>query len=94
MAKGNFGGYILEEAYQSVYFIHPKGTKMYRDFKQMFRWTNMKRDTTIMQTNILYVRQSKRSTLIETEVKAFGYTQMEMRSASMDFIMDSLTLAP
>jgi len=48
MAKGNFGGYILEEAYQSVYFIHPKGTKMYRDFKQMFRWTNMKRDTTIM----------------------------------------------
>ena len=35
---------ILTEAHSSGYSIHPGGTKMYRDLKQHFWWSRMKRD--------------------------------------------------
>ena len=35
---------ILTEAYSSRYSIHPGVTKMYRDLKQHFWWSRMKRD--------------------------------------------------
>ena len=35
---------ILTEAHSSKYSIHPGATKMYRDLKQHFWWSIMKRD--------------------------------------------------
>ncbi|XP_069148581.1 uncharacterized protein [Solanum lycopersicum] len=35
---------ILIEAHSSGYSIHPGATKLYRDLKQHFRWSRMKRD--------------------------------------------------
>ena len=35
---------ILTEAHSSGYSIHPGATKMYRDLKQHFWWSRMKRD--------------------------------------------------
>ena len=35
---------ILTKAHSSRYSIHPGATKMYRDLKQHFWWSRMKRD--------------------------------------------------
>ena len=35
---------LLAEAYNSLYNIHPGGTKMYRDLKQHFWWHEIKRE--------------------------------------------------
>src|SRR4051812_9684218 len=35
---------ILKEAHDTPYSIHPKGTKMYQDLKDLFWWHGMKRD--------------------------------------------------
>ncbi len=35
---------ILREAHQSIYTIHPSGTKMYKDLKVYFWWPGMKGD--------------------------------------------------
>jgi hypothetical protein len=35
---------ILCEAYESAYFIHPGGNKMYHDLKTSYWWYGMKRD--------------------------------------------------
>ena len=35
---------ILEETHNSRYSIHPGATKMYRDLREIYWWTCMKRD--------------------------------------------------
>ena len=35
---------IMSEAHHSPYIVHPGGTKMYHDVKQLYWWNNMKRD--------------------------------------------------
>lgn len=35
---------ILREAHESAYSIHPGGTKMYQDQRQIFWWAGMKKD--------------------------------------------------
>ena len=35
---------IFQEAHESPYSLHPGNTKMYEDLKEIFWWTNMKRD--------------------------------------------------
>ena len=35
---------ILSEAHESSYSIHPGGTKMYEDLRQIFWWDGMKKD--------------------------------------------------
>jgi hypothetical protein len=37
---------ILDETHLSRYFIHPRSTKMYQDFKQHYWWTKMKIEIT------------------------------------------------
>jgi hypothetical protein len=37
-------GMILKEVHETPYSIHPGGTKMYMDLKELFWWNNMKRD--------------------------------------------------
>ena len=36
--------FILQEAHDSPYSIHPRNTKMYLDLKERFWWTGMKKD--------------------------------------------------
>jgi len=40
--KGDVRQELLAEAHNSPYFIHPGGTKMYRDLKQHFWWHEMR----------------------------------------------------
>jgi hypothetical protein len=35
---------ILLEAHQSLYAVHPSGTKMYRDLRKNYWWNGMKKD--------------------------------------------------
>src|SRR3954471_23689923 len=35
---------ILKEAHDTLYSIHPRGTKMYQDLKEQFWWNKMKRE--------------------------------------------------
>ncbi|GJV96771.1 putative reverse transcriptase domain-containing protein [Tanacetum coccineum] len=35
---------ILDEAYKSKYFVHPGADKMFRDLRDMYWWSGMKRD--------------------------------------------------
>ena len=35
---------IMSKAHHSLYTVHPRGTKMYRDVKGSYWWNNMKRD--------------------------------------------------
>jgi hypothetical protein len=35
---------IMSETHHSLYTVHPRGTKMYRDVKGSYWWNNMKRD--------------------------------------------------
>jgi len=35
---------ILEVVHNNCYSVHPGGTKMYRDFRQLFWWDNMKKE--------------------------------------------------
>ena len=42
---------IMKEAHETLYSIHPGGTKMYQDLKQNFWWHDMKRETAIFVQN-------------------------------------------
>jgi len=37
------GEQILEEAHNTRYSVHPRGTKMYKDLRQYFQWNDMKK---------------------------------------------------
>ena len=36
---------IMEEVHNTRYLVHPGGTKMYKDLRQLFWWDNMKKET-------------------------------------------------
>ena len=50
---------ILTEAHSSRYSIHPGATKMYRDLKQHFWWSKMKRDIVDFVAQCLNCQQVK-----------------------------------
>lgn len=35
---------ILREAHDSLFSMHPSGTKMYRDLRELYWWPGMKRE--------------------------------------------------
>lgn len=35
---------ILHEAHDNPFALHPNGTKMYRDLRELYRWLEMKRE--------------------------------------------------
>ena len=47
----------MKEAYSSTYSIYPGSTKMYKDLKQHFWWTNMKRDVAEFVSKCLTCQQ-------------------------------------
>ena len=53
---------ILTEAHSSRYSIHPGATKMYRDLKQHFWWSRMKRDIVYFVAQCPIYQQVKYST--------------------------------
>ena len=62
---------ILTEAHSSRYSIHPGATKMYRDLKQHFWWSRMKRDIVDFVAQfpncqqVKYEHQRPKGTLLE-----------------------------
>ncbi|WVZ87535.1 hypothetical protein U9M48_034158, partial [Paspalum notatum var. saurae] len=50
---------ILEEAHESVLAMHPGSNKMYRDLKQRFWWTRMKREIAKYVSNVTVATHSK-----------------------------------
>src|SRR3954465_9105359 len=46
---------ILKEAHDTPLSIHPGSTKMYRDLRQRFWWTRMKRDMLNLLLNVMFV---------------------------------------
>ncbi|WVZ71796.1 LOW QUALITY PROTEIN: hypothetical protein U9M48_020335 [Paspalum notatum var. saurae] len=48
---------ILEEAHESVSAMHPGSNKMYRDLKQRFWWTRMKREIAKYVSNVTCARE-------------------------------------
>ncbi|KAK1684080.1 hypothetical protein QYE76_044928 [Lolium multiflorum] len=74
---------ILQEAHDTLYSIHPGGTKMYQDLKEQFWWHGMKREigSYIAKCDICRVKQNiaQDATLANSEWK--------WDSVGMDFII-------
>jgi hypothetical protein len=52
---------ILQEAHDSPYSIHPGNTKMYKDLKGRFWWSNMKRDIANILPCVMYATELRQS---------------------------------
>nr|GFB97554.1 retrotransposon protein, putative, Ty3-gypsy subclass [Tanacetum cinerariifolium] len=50
---------LLTEAHSSPFSVHPGSTKMYRDLKQHFWWSGMKRDVAIFVSRCLICQQDQ-----------------------------------
>ena len=50
---------IMKEAHETLYFIHPGGTKMYQDLKKNFWWHGMKREITLFVQNCAICQRIK-----------------------------------
>ena len=50
---------ILEEAHQSLYVIHPGSTKMYRDLREMYWWSDIKVNIATFVAKCLICQQVK-----------------------------------
>ena len=56
---GNLRRELLEEAHCSRLAVHPGGTKMYKDLKQNYWWSGMKRDIAQYVAQCLVCQQVK-----------------------------------
>ncbi|KAK1629078.1 hypothetical protein QYE76_003393 [Lolium multiflorum] len=55
---------ILKEAHDTLYSIHPEGTKMYQDLKEQFWWHGMKREIERLEAtspSVISVNESKQN---------------------------------
>ena len=50
---------LLYEAHNTIFTMHPEGTKMYQDLKQYYWWLGMKRDMTEYVSKCLACQQVK-----------------------------------
>ena len=50
---------IMEEAYRTLYSVHPGSTKMYRDIRETYWWNNMKREIAQFMEQCLTCQQIK-----------------------------------
>ncbi|RVW60643.1 Transposon Ty3-G Gag-Pol polyprotein [Vitis vinifera] len=57
--RGNLRRELLEEAHCSKFTIHPGGTKMYKDLRQNYWWSGMKRDIAQFVAQCLVCQQVK-----------------------------------
>ena len=75
---------ILIEAYSSRYSIHPGATKMYRDLKQHFWWSRMKRDIVDFVAQcpngqqVKYEHQRPRGTLQRMSIPEWKWERIAM----------------
>ena len=83
---------LLYEAHNTVFTMHPGGTKMYQDLKQYYYWRGMKRDVTKYVSKCLTCQQVK----VEHQVPSgllnpISVPQWKWDNISMDFVF-GLTL--
>ena len=50
---------LLEEFHNSIFIVHPGGTKMYSDMKQLYWWPEFKRDIVEFIAQCLVCQQVK-----------------------------------
>jgi hypothetical protein len=50
---------ILDEAHLSKFTIHPRSTKMYRDLRENFWWSNMKGEIAEYVSDVIHVKESR-----------------------------------
>src|SRR4051812_10726458 len=83
----NLSQLILKEAHDTPLSIHPGSTKMYRDLRQRFWWTWMKREITqlIAECDIFRRVKEEHQTPADT-LKPFPIAEWKWDKVSMDFI--------
>ena len=75
---------ILTKAHSSRYCIHPGANKMYRDLKQHFWWSRMKRDTVEFVAKcpnchqVMYEHQSPGGTLQRMPIPEWKWEKIAM----------------
>ena len=62
---------LLCEAHNTVFTMHPRGNKMYRDLKQFYWWKGMKRDMTKYVFKCLTCQQVKAEHQVPTGFVTF-----------------------
>ena len=78
----------MAEAHNTKYSIHPRGTKMYIDLRQIFWWNNMKKDTAKYASKCLSSQKvkAKHQRLIG-ELRPLELPTWKRDSISIDFVM-------
>ena len=71
---------ILDEAHYSGYTMHPGGTKMYRDLRDMYWWNNMKREIATFVAQYLVYQQVRLN--IEGQQVNYNHSQYQNGSGS------------
>jgi hypothetical protein len=85
---------ILYVAHLSKFTIHPGSTKMYRDFRENFRWSNMKGEIAEYVSNCDTCQRIKASHLKTTgQMQPLSIPAWKWDDISMDFII-GLPLTP
>ncbi|XP_070025986.1 uncharacterized protein [Nicotiana sylvestris] len=74
----NLRGRVMAEAHNSSYSVHPGSTKMYRDLKEIYWWSGMKRGVADFVSKFLNCQQVKLSTSSRWVNSAYGNTNVEM----------------
>ena len=79
---------ILEEAHNTHYSVHPRGTNMYRDLRQYFWWNNMKKEVAKYVDKCLTCQKVK----VEHQRSVGELRRLEIPTwkwdlISMDFVM-------
>src|ERR1043165_1667765 len=78
---------ILKEAHDTPLSIHPGGTKIYRDLRQRFWWTRMKRDTARYVAECDVCRRIKAEhQRVASTLKPLPIPEWKWDKVSMDFI--------
>ncbi|KAA3480443.1 integrase [Gossypium australe] len=85
---------LLNEAYNSVYSIHPWSTKMYNDMKQSYLWPSMKREIAEFVSRCLVCQQVKAKHQVPLGLlQPVMIPEWKWERVTMDFVLGlSLTL--
>ncbi|KAK1607859.1 hypothetical protein QYE76_031532 [Lolium multiflorum] len=77
---------ILKEAHDTLYSIHPGGTKMYQDLKEQFWWHGMKREIGSYIAKCDICRESRQNTNDPQDCYSPQIPEWKWDSVGMDFI--------
>ena len=78
---------LIYEAHNTVFTMHPGGTKMYHDLKQCYWWQGMKRDVTEYVSKCLTCQQVKaKHQVLSGLLNPIPIPQWKWDNIAMDFV--------